>query len=298
MTDFYKSRNFHKRNREKLVHIESIINEYQKAGYKLTVRQIYYQLVSRDLIPNNDREYKKIVDLVKNGRYAAILDWDMIEDRNRELKELAHWDSPNDIIETAANSYHIDLWQNQPCYCEVWVEKKALIDVVWQAASPYDVSCFACAGFNSTTAMKAAADRLKIKNEQGKHCIIFYLGDHDPSGLKMTSDIEKRLKFFGADVDIQKIALNMDQVKKYSLPPNFVKVDPDTKEYKDTRAKEYVAMYGEHSWELDALPPDILDGLISAAIKNNLDQNLFEKATERQERERQEILKLIDGLKF
>jgi hypothetical protein len=109
----------------------------------------------------------------------------------------------------------------------------------------------------------------------------------------MTRDIIDRLTLFGAGVDVQRIALNMDQIRQYTPPPNPVKIDPETKQFKDTRAKKYVEKYGLSSWELDALRPEVLDGLITAAIKSNLDQKKYNQAIDRQEAEREHITALL-----
>ena len=61
--------------------INSILDEYAAQGFRLSLRQLYYQLVARDFIPNTIRSYKNIGNLVSNARQAGHIDWDMIEDR-------------------------------------------------------------------------------------------------------------------------------------------------------------------------------------------------------------------------
>jgi len=134
--------------------------------------------------------------------------------------------------------------------------------------------------------MHDAAMRFIEKTEQGKDCVLIYLGDHDPSGLDMTRDIRDRLFLFGAVVDVRRIALNRDQIDLYKPPVNPAKIT-------DTRAKEYIVKHGEHSWELDALKPEVIDALITGAIKNNLDQKRFEQTKKRQESERQALQEAI-----
>jgi hypothetical protein len=262
--------------------INAIIDEYQAQGYSLTLRQVYYQLVSRDVIENSANSYKSVGNLVKNGRLAGLIDWKAIEDRNRYIRTLDHWDSPQEIIETAAKSYRRDLWEDQLYYVEVWVEKDALIGIVEQTAQGYDVPCFSCRGYTSISEVWAAAQRLIRENKNNKECIIIHLGDHDPSGIDMTRDITDRLAMFGAAVEIKRIALNMNQVKQYKPPPNFAKET-------DKRYKAYKKIYGEKCWELDALEPAIIDRLISDNIKMYLDPKLYNQAINRQERERAAI---------
>jgi hypothetical protein len=189
----------------------------------LTLRQVYYQLVSRDLIENSEKSYKHIGNLVNNGRLAGLIDWQAIEDRTRTLRRLSHWETPSEIVESAANQYRRDLWEGQDRYCEVWVEKDALICIVEQAASRLDCPCFSCRGYTSQSEMWGAAMRFIEKSENSRECVLIHLGDHDPSGIDMTRDIRERLAMFGASVDVKRIALNMPQIEEYNPPPNPAK---------------------------------------------------------------------------
>jgi hypothetical protein len=276
-----------KRNLALIEKINSIIDVYQQQGYNLTLRQVYYQLVSRDFIENTEKSYKHIGELVNNGRLAGLIDWDAIEDRTRSLRCLPHWKAPENIIQDAAAQYRRDLWESQPRYVEVWVEKDALIGIVETAAERLDTPCFSCRGYTSQTAVKDAAHRIIIETEAGKDCIIIHLGDHDPSGIDMTRDIRDRLGLFGASVEVNRIALNMPQVELFAPPPNPAKIT-------DTRAAGYIKKYGVTSWELDAIEPAELDRLITNAIESNLDRKLYDAAKERQESERKAIYKMID----
>jgi hypothetical protein len=264
--------------------INTIIGEYEAAGYTLTLRQVYYQLVSRDLIPNTEKSYKNIGNLVNNGRLAGLIDWNSIEDRTRRHRTLAHWETPAEIIEGAANQYRRDLWEGQSRYVETWVEKDALIGIVEKAAKRLDCPCFSCRGYASQSAMWESAMRFIARKKQKG--VIIYLGDHDPSGLDMTRDIRERMALFGANVEVQRIALTMQQIKKYKPPPNPAKET-------DTRFEGYIAEYGSSSWELDALQPEVLDQLITDTIKDNLDQKKYNRVIKKQEAERKSITALL-----
>jgi hypothetical protein len=268
-----------------LIHkINGIIAEYEAAGYSLTLRQVYYQLVARGIIPNNERSYKNIGTLISDGRLTGLIDWYAIEDRTRYIRRLSHWDSPGDIVAGAANQYRIDLWDTQPQYVEVWIEKDALIGIVEQGAQRDDVPCFSCRGYTSQSEMWSAAQRLSSASKDGSRpCTIIHLGDHDPSGLDMTRDIRERLVLFGAadlELTVNRIALNMDQVEAYNPPPNPAKLT-------DTRAEKYIAEHGDTSWELDALEPKQLDDLISSTIEKYIDKKVMDKQKERQEDEKE-----------
>lgn len=262
--------------------VNAIVEEFISQGYTLTLRQVYYQLVARNFIENTQRSYNNLGELIKNGRLAGLIDWEAIEDRTRHVRMLSHWNSPSEILHAAADSYHTDLWETQPNYIEVWVEKDALIGVVEQSVNRLDVPCFSCRGYVSSSEMWAAAQRMP----PNKECIVLHLGDHDPSGMDMTRDIQNRLSQFGARVRIIRIALNMNQVEEYGLPPNPAKIT-------DTRARAYVAKYGNESWELDALEPSMIDRLIEDNVSRYIALDSFHAAIEKQENERQQIRKLI-----
>ena len=112
-----------------------IISSYDAQGFTLTVRQLYYQLVSRDEIPNNQKQYKRLVSIISSARRAGMIDWFAIEDRTRKLRRLTHWKSPAEILRASLRGFHMDMWENQETRLEVWIEKDALIGVSTKMAS-------------------------------------------------------------------------------------------------------------------------------------------------------------------
>lgn len=251
----------------------SIIAEYVAQGFTLTLRQLYYQLVSRDVIPNRQQEYKRLGSIVNDARLAGLIDWKAIEDRTRNLRSLSHWTSPSEIVQTCAEQFWMDHWDGQPYRVECWIEKDALVGVIEGVCSEFDVPFFSCRGYTSQSEMWGAAIRLKHYLQQGQMPVILHLGDHDPSGKDMTRDIQERLRLFtGQDIDVRWLALNMDQIKRYRPPPNPAKLT-------DSRAAGYIQEFGNDSWELDALEPRVIAGLIRDNVRRLLDPKLW-KATQ------------------
>lgn len=281
----YKDTNFRPATLRVIEHANRIIRKYSAMGLTLTLRQLYYQFVSEDLIPNNLREYKKLGDIIGNARQAGLIDWYAIVDRTRSLRGTSFWDSPDQIISAAARGYVTDRWADQDHHVEVWVEKEALVDVIGRAARTWDLNYFACKGYTSESAMWSAAMRLRDKEEDGKGTVVLHLGDHDPSGIDMTRDIQDRLNDFGADTEVIRLALNMDQVSQYQPPPNPAKMT-------DSRAEGYVAAYGYESWELDALDPELLNQVILDAVDPYLDMAVWEESTARLDAEREALAKI------
>ena len=256
-------------NVARLVIINEIIEEYRLQGYKLTLRQLYYQLVSRDIIPNKVEEYAKLSSLLVKGRMAGVVDWDAIEDRIR-VPKLPYWafDVP-DAINDMIRSYRLDRMRDQDVYIEVWVEKDALSGVLSRITNKYHVRLMVNRGYSSATAMHDASIRINRETEEGKQAHILYLGDHDPSGMDMIRDITDRLSEFNSDVVVQHIGLTDDQIKRYNPPPNPAKVS-------DPRAKDYIAKYGATSWEVDALKPEILNELLESNINVLIDHQKYD----------------------
>lgn len=276
----YKKHSFQKRSLPLVTKIQEITGEYMAMGYTLSVRQLYYQLVSRDIIENNKEQYNRVKRMTKEARIAGVVDWDSIQDRTRGLKGWNGFDNPAEAIRRAASTYMTNWWAGQACYVECWYEKDALSDVVRSACAKTRTPFMACKGYTSTTIQRETAERLN--SITGKEKIILYLGDHDPSGCDMNRQIQASMDLFGAKVQIKRIALNMEQVQEYNPPPNFAK---DT----DKRYPAYKAKYGEKCWELDALRPEVMAELIDKQIRSYLDLGQFEKMQAEEREQEQEL---------
>ena len=133
-------------NKHLLSRAIDVIGEYEDQGYELTLRQLYYQLVSRDIIPNTDTWYKRLGDVVSNGRMAGYIDWDSIVDRGRTPVIPADWSSPAALLKSAIRAYRRDRWEGQAYSVEVWCEKDALSSVIEPVADRYHVNFLALRG--------------------------------------------------------------------------------------------------------------------------------------------------------
>jgi hypothetical protein len=267
MKQQYKSINFRAEALDLITQINGIIEDYSSQDLKLSVRQLYYQLVARDVIPNTEASYKRIAGLINDGRLAGLIDWDIIEDRNRDIEMRTRWKSGAQIVRAAADSFHMDMWQNQYHRAFVIVEKAALAGVLETVCQQYDVPMLAARGYPSVSIVRELAlGHFKPALLKGQEITVLHLGDHDPSGLDMTRDLTDRLGLFlpGLEVQIKRIALNMPQIELYRPPPNPAKVT-------DSRFASYTKEYGPESWELDALRPDYLRKLLEGEIKGIVD---------------------------
>lgn len=174
----------------------TICDDYADQGYDLTLRQIYYQFVARGWIANRQTEYKRLGSILNDARLAGELDWTSMVDRTRNLMSLPHFNDPGDFIHRMVNRFNHDLWKNQPTRVEVWVEKDALVGILASVCPNEDVAYFSCRGYTSQTEIWGAAQRVGKYMAAGQDVVILHLGDHDPSGMDMTRDIEDRMRLF------------------------------------------------------------------------------------------------------
>ncbi|MBP2297987.1 hypothetical protein [Azospirillum picis] len=281
---------FTAKNEAVILQANDIIAEYQRQGFVLTLRQLYYQFVARALIPNTMQSYKRLGQIVNNGRMAGLIDWEAIEDRTRNLQSVSTWEDPESIIDACAAQFRVNRWADQPAHVEVWIEKEALIGVIEPVCNEFYVPFFACRGYTSQSEQWRAGRRLRKKHRAGKHVVVLHLGDHDPSGLDMTRDNDERLALFaGAEdiVEIRRLALNMDQVRRYRPPPNPAKEG-------DSRFADYIKRHGDQSWELDALDPTVIDKLIRDQIDGLIDGDAWKAAISREDEYRAQLERTAD----
>jgi len=288
MKEFFVGKRFRTETLELIDLCNDILDNYAQQGFDLSLRQLYYQLVSKDLIPNSQKSYDRLGNVVSDARLAGLLDWDMIVDRGRGTVANSHWDDPAQIIRAAVNSFRIDKWEDQPYHIEVMVEKQALEGVIVPTCSKLDVNFTANKGYSSQSFMYRKGKHLEEMARMGKKIIVLYLGDHDPSGLDMDRDVVERLRMFSSThLDISRLALLPSQIRKYNPPPNPAKMT-------DKRAHKYIQVHGKVSWELDALEPAVLSGLVEDAVKDFRDEPLWKSACARENKMREDLVKMAD----
>lgn len=279
----YINKRFTTASLARIEQVNNIINEYLAQGFSLSLRQAFYQLVSRGIIPNTEKSYSSLGDLVSDARLAGLIDWNAIEDRTRFVRKNSHWESPEQIVAACASQYRIDRWANQTYRPEVLIEKDALVGVIEGVCTELDVPYLSCRGYTSQSEMWRTGQRLKNYKRHGQTPIIFHFGDHDPSGIDMSRDIRERLTLFcGFEIEFRRIALNMDQIKELQPPPNPAKVT-------DSRFQAYQIEYGDESWELDALEPATIVELVRDSVEGIRDDEQWEASGHRERHEASQL---------
>lgn len=268
--------------------VNIILQDYHSQGYRLTLRQLYYQLVAQGTIPNSVKEYSKLSQTCVIGRMNGLLDWFMIEDRIRVPYLEYYVDSPEDAIEDTLSHYKLNRQEGQSRHIEIWTEKDAVSNILKRVSEKFHVRLMVNRGYSSCSAMYETYKRFsRVDQEQ----IILYVGDHDPSGLDMLRDIKTRLLEFGTDdFRLIPVALTMPQIKKYKPPPNPAKIS-------DPRAGWYINQFGNTSWELDALSPKVLEAVVRTALLRHLDVIQYNFMIDQEDKDKIKLKNIIKQLK-
>lgn len=291
----YIPKDFNAKDMETIAKINHILDEMTSQGFpQVGVRRIHYEGVTKNWWPNTVSNYNRLIRVVTEARDAGLVSWTAIEDQERQLMGINTFDSPAQLLQDAKSRFALDLWHNQDWRPEVWVEKKGQNRMIGRICNKLRVDFFATKGYNSATEMWRGAQRLKDYVHKGQRPIIFYLGDHDPSGLDMVRDVRERVSLYaGTPITVVQICLTYAQTQELALPENPVKVRADG-EFADSRAKAYVAQYGDKSWELEALPASFLSEQIEHHILQIRDPDLWDEAVQEEVNDKRRMDDLIE----
>jgi hypothetical protein len=271
---------------QKTLRLLEVAGEVLTAQHPMTVRQVYYQLVSRQVIENNRGQYQAVSNALVDARKEGRIPWDWIEDRLRRPREVSMYRDLPDFLGVVAYSYQRDVWPTQPAYVEVWLEKDALSGIFEQELRPYGVTLNVGRSYDGWDSINHAADRYPDAYAGDIPTTILYFGDFDPSGEDMVRSLGERLEFFGYRPSILKCALTFDDISRYQLPPDFTK-------HTDTRRAAFVAKYGDLAVELDALPVDVLRARLMAEVESRMDLEALEVTRAQEEADNQALRALL-----
>lgn len=283
----YKNYRFTESDREILAMASSVIERFEEKGYSMTVRQIYYQFLKNgwmdDWWPpkggksskeraNSIESYNKLKKLMSRGRRAGLISWTAIEDITRQMYGTPWVESPEQALANARSKYALDLWRGQPYRPFALVEKDGQLGIIGGICNRLRIDYASCRGYTSESAIWRIGRKCAGYIMKGQTPIAFHLSDHDPSGIDMTDDIRDRLSMFaGTPITVVRLALNLDQIRKFDFPPNAVKKT-------DARWKKYARKYGEDCWEMDAPSPEFTAGLIEDAVAQLRDEKMWSEA--------------------
>lgn len=344
--------------------INAAIESLARSGYRSsTLRQLYYALVGKNLIPNHQTVYKTIGGIVTRAKYAGLISWSAIVDRGRGMRVAWFESSVASALEDTAGRYKLDRQEGQEQWVIVMAEKDAVSNIVAPVCNEYSVRYVINKGYASSSLMREVYNNFKYRIEDGELVRILYLGDHDPSGLDMLADVHGRLChmlctgqwvllerreremsqeqremaqeyvfaawveelndeyyfvrgfanmrdgkleertvyfeeyrdavaaawIFHHQLTLEHVALTMEQIQEYNLPPNPAKTT-------DSRSGPYIEQHGHDSWELDAIPHDTLASLVREAIERNINMEQYRAVLEEEKKQQAQIRSLVDEL--
>jgi hypothetical protein len=251
--------------------LERVLRQYQP----MTVRQVFYRLVSTGAIVKTEAEYKGTVcRLLAEMRRDRQIPYGWIADNTRWQRKPRTHASLNAALRETAELYRRRVWDAQDVYVEVWLEKDALAGVLYEETEQWDVPLMVTRGFSSLSFLHSAAEAIA---DVGKPAYLYHFGDRDPSGVAIDRKIEQDLRAMApeAEIHFERVAVTPEQIVTLNLPTRPTKTS-------DTRSRNFI---GE-SVEVDAIEPPTLREIVRNCIEQHIDQRVLAStlAIEREER--------------
>jgi hypothetical protein len=274
-----------KRNRKSKAEIETIKEVLFEILYQdnpQTVRGVFYQAVSHNLIEKTEKEYKgTIVRLLGEMREDGIIPFSWIVDNSRWQHKPTTYSNLKSMMESSHKMYRRSIWDQLPMRVEIWIEKQALIDLFYSVTEKWDVPLYPAVGYASKTFVHEAAVEI---DGIGKPTFIYFFGDYDPSGIDITRATEEKLKRYVKNTPIfcRRVAVTPQQIVQYNLPTRPTKKT-------DSRSKNFKG----DSVELDAMPAKVLRALTNEIIEVHIDKDVVDSVLKAELAEKETLRKLI-----
>jgi len=242
---------------------DAVAQIFEEVDPPMTVRQMFYALETRGLVPKTENGYRATDRHLLKMRRTGILPYSYIADNTRWMRKPNTYNNLEAFLAESQASYRRALWHGQGCYIEIWIEKDALAGVFYDITGRFDVPLMVTRGYSSETFLYTAAQQIKERSPTDA-VYIYYFGDHDPSGKNISETVERRLSEFGAVFEFNQVAVLPEQIERWNLPTRPTKKT-------DTRAKSFKG----DSVELDAIPVNELRNLINDCIWGHVDQEVM-----------------------
>ena len=274
----------YRRTQAELAEIDAAIYEIAEAEEPVTVRGLFYRVMSRGLVPKSEQGYSVVQRRALKMRRADELPYSWITDGSRLRWKPDTWHSAAGALMVTAANYRRALWDDQGVHVEIWSEKDAIRGVIYPVTAQYDVPLMIARGFSSDTFLYETAEAI---NDEGKPAIIYHLGDHDPSGVAAWHDIQRKLREFvdgGIDLMFERIAVTPFQIEHMDLPTRPTKQS-------DTRAAKFVG----DSVEVDAIPSSTLRQLVTDAIERQINPEALRLTKIAEQSEKEILTRIANG---
>jgi len=269
--------------------------------WPVTVRLIHYLLLNdppmqntstgkqRSQYRNDSKSYTALTNLLTRARLFGHIPWDAITDETRPTSGTCFTKDIAQFIDLEnyryLRGYRRDLLQSQPDHVELVIEKLTLQGIVQPIANKFCLPMTIGRGYCSIEPRYEIVQRFKRSGKDRLKLIV--CADFDPDGDEIAHSFARSIRddFGIEDFVAVKGMLRRDQIAKWNLPPNFESAKKTSSNY-----TTFVSRYkSETVWELEAIPPTVLQQSLTESIESAIDLDLFNQELER---ERQDSVEL------
>jgi hypothetical protein len=174
------------------------------SSYAMTLRQLYYALVSAGAIHKNEAAYGQLKRVMRDLREDGSIPWEWLVDHTRSVFAPRTWDGIEDLLTDTASLYRRDLMRQQKVAIQLWAESDSIGSVIAQVADRYTIPTFIGRGYAARGYLWSAAKDAFAAHEADKNVVILHVGDFDPSGVDIFRDVVETLRLYAIAVDWDK----------------------------------------------------------------------------------------------
>ncbi len=259
--------------------LAAIASELAVECQPITLRGLFYRIVSTGYLPSTDKtHYNRVGGVLKRLRRAGIIPYQWIVDSLRSTEKPSSWSGLTDFTDTVRTAYRKDFWHHLDDYVHIICEKDAISGTIAPVTREFDVRLSPIRGYISDSfAHEIGAQWREIE----KPIHAYYLGDFDPSGFDLERDLRAKLtEHSGRWFEWERLAV---------LPTDFEdqKLIPLAPKKSDKRCRKFIQEHGSQCAEVDAIDPTELRRRVRAAITRWVPNEQWERlqTVERLERE-------------
>jgi hypothetical protein len=257
--------------------IYEIVRDSQPTG----IRFVYYTATTKGIVAKTDPGYNKVQRAILTMRRDSRIPWSWIVDTNRWMRKPTTWNSIDQFLSAAGESYRRALWHDSPVAVEVWCESESVAGVLHPITEKWDVPLYPIKGQTSDSFAWGAAQQYR---DDERDLVIYYFGDHDPAGYEIESNLHAKLILHSGrdDIEWERVACTAEDVELLNLEGTA----PKKGSYVDAMTGQRVPWHGK-AVEIEAIDPRLLRRWLDANIEWFVDPEKLRitQAVEQSERE-------------
>lgn len=277
-----------------IAEVRQVLDEYRD-HLPLTLRQIFYRLVGKSLLPKHEGAYSRLCEMLNRARRAGLVAFEAIRDDGVTVaggSDLVNRQDVINLLRHYAETVALDRQAGQPQRLQIWCEAAGMVPQLQRVADPYGVPVISSGGFDSVT----------VKHDMGRQLaerptVVLHIGDHDPSGVHMFSSLAEDVQAFAGTYRKQHCS---DQTFRASIAFIRLAVTPDQAHQFDLpsappKATDRRRFAGLETWQCEAIPPDELARIVESAITDRLDGEAYDAQLRVEAEVRRELAAWIGG---